>query len=85
MSFFQVSQYLIIFLTKNPSASSVAVEHVFSKGHLLISHICNRLSARLGYWSKLDYIKLNDLKAAASLPDVKNDEDWSDDDWFIVA
>ena len=28
---------------------------------------------------------LDDLKAAASLPDVKNDEDWSDDDWSIVA
>ena len=87
MSFFQVSPYLIIFLTKNPSASSVAVEHIFSKGHLLISHVRNCLSAQstcallcLGYWSKLD-----DLKAAASLPDAKNDEGWSDDDWSIVA
>jgi hypothetical protein len=32
----------------------------------------------------LDYIKLEDLKAAASLPDVKNDEEWTDD-WSIVA
>ena len=92
MSFFQVSPYLIIFLTKNPSASSVSVKHVFSKGHLLISHVHNRLSAQstrallcLGYWSKLDYIKLDDLKAVASLPDAKNDEDWADDDWSIVA
>ena len=93
MSFFQVSPYLIIFLTKNtPSAFSFAVERVFSKGRLLISHIRNCLSAQstrallcLGYWSKLDYIMLDDLKAAASLPDAKNDEDWSDDDWSIVA
>jgi hypothetical protein len=92
VSFFQVSPSLIIYLNKNPSASSVAVERIFSKGRLLISHIRNRLSAQstrallcLGYWSKLDYIKLDDLKAAASLPDAKNDEDWSDEDWSIIA
>lgn len=74
-------------------ASSVAVERVFSKGRLLISHVRNRLSAQstrallcLGYWSKLDIVKLDDLKAAASLPDVKKDEEWSDDDnWSIVV
>jgi hypothetical protein len=33
----------------------------------------------------LDFIKLDDLKAAASLPDAKDDEVWSDDDWHIVA
>ena len=91
MSFFQVSPYLIIYLTKSLSASSVAVKCVFSKGCLLISHVCNCLSAQLtcallclGYWSKLDYIKLDNLNTA-SLPDAKNDEDWLDDDWSIVA
>ena len=73
-------------------ASSVVVEQVFSKGRLVISHVHNRLLAQstcallcLGYWSKLDFVKLDDLKAAASLPDAKNDEEWSDDDWSIVA
>ena len=82
--------FLIIYLTKLPSASSVAVERVFSKGRL--SHIHNRLSAQstrallcLGYWGKMDLIKNDDLNAAASLPDAKNDEVWSDDDWSIVA
>ena len=89
--------YIVItfILNNHPSASSVAVERVFSKGRLLISHVHNRLSAQstrallcLGYWSKLGYIKLDDLKAAASLPDVNKDSDaldgWSDDDWSIV-
>jgi len=31
-------------------------------------------------------VKLDDLKAAASLPDVqKDDEDWSDNEWSIVV
>ena len=74
------------------SASSVAVERVFSKGRLLISHIRNRLSAQstrallcLGYWSKMGFIKSDDLKAAASLPDAEKNEEWSDDDWAIVV
>ena len=67
----------------------VAIEHVFSKGRLVISHIRNCLSAQstralimmcLGYWSKLGFVRLEDLKAGASLPDVK-DEETSDDDW----
>lgn len=73
-------------------ASSVAVERVFSRGRLLISHVRNRLSAQstrallcLGYWSKLGYVRLDDMKAAASLPDAKKDDVWSDDDWSIVV
>ena len=72
--------------------SSVAVECVFSKGCLIISHVRNHLLAQftcallcLGYWSKLDFIKLDDLKAAASLPDTKKDEVWLDDDWSVVV
>ena len=62
-------------------ASSVAVERVFSRGRLVISHVRNRLSAQstrallcLGYWSKLDFVKMDDLKAAASLPDAQKDK-----------
>ena len=37
----------------------------------------------LGYWSKFNFIKIDDLKAAALLPDVKSKETWSDDDdWY---
>jgi hypothetical protein len=70
----------------------VAVEHVFSKGRLILSHVRNHLSAQstrallcLGYWSKLGYVTLEDLKVGASLPDVKGDETWSDDEWSIIV
>jgi hypothetical protein len=73
-------------------ASSVAVERVFSKGRLIISHIRNRLTAQstralmcLGYWSKLGFVTLEDLKAGASLPDVKEGETWSEEEWNIIV
>jgi len=73
-------------------ASSVAVERVFSKGRLLISHVRNRLSAQstrallcLGYWSKMGFVKPDDMKA---LPDEEDDLDsevWSNtNEWSIV-
>lgn len=65
---------------------------MFSKGRLVISHVRNRLSAQstralmcLGYWSKLGFVSLEDLKAVASLPDAKADETWSDDDWGVIV
>jgi hAT family C-terminal dimerisation region len=68
-------------------AASVAVERVFSKGRLLLSHIRNRMSAHstrallcLGAWSKLGFVDIDDLNAAASLPDVGLDETWSDEE-----
>ena len=78
-------------LTKSFLALSVAVERVFSKGQLLMSHIRNRLSAQstgtllcLGAWSKADFIKSMDLSAVATLPDAKDNESWSDDDWKVI-
>ena len=70
----------------------MAVEWVFSKGHLLLSHIHNQLSAQstrallcLGTWSKLRYVHADDLKAASILPDAREDETWSDNEWGIVS
>ena len=69
----------------------MAVERVFSKGQLLISHIRNHLSAQLtrallclGYWSKMGFVSLEDLKAVASLPDVKEGETWFVDEGIIA-
>ena len=41
----------------------------------------------LGYWSKLGFVSLEDLKAGASLPDVKDGEMWlnDSDDWKIIV
>ena len=87
-----ILKYLAIFLNII-LAASVAVERVFSKGCLLLSHIQNRMSAQsmcallcLGTWSKLGYVEIDDLTAAASLPDVgPADEIWLDEEWGVVG
>jgi hypothetical protein len=63
-------------------ATSVDIERTFSQGRLLLSHIRNRLSVQstrallcLGIWSKMDYVKDKDLKAATVLPEVGSDEE----------
>ena len=39
----------------------------------------------LGYWSKLGFVTLHDLKAGASMPDVKDGETWSEDEWNVIV
>ena len=39
----------------------------------------------LGAWSKLGYVEIDDLTAAASLPDVGPDEIWLDEEWGVVG
>ena len=39
----------------------------------------------LGTWSKLGYVEIDDLTAAASLPDVGPDEIWLDEEWGVVG
>ena len=39
----------------------------------------------LSYWSKLGLVSLEDLKAGATLLDVKADETWLDDEWGIIV
>ncbi|PIL28879.1 hypothetical protein GSI_08925 [Ganoderma sinense ZZ0214-1] len=67
-------------------ATAVDVERVFSKGRLCLSHIRNRLSAQttrallcVGEWSRLDLVHMDDIKAAAALPDLPEDEEESED------
>ena len=82
---------VVVYLMKS-LASSVAVEHVFSKGQLLMSYIRNHLLAQstctllcLGAWSKAGFVKSTDLSAVVTtLLDAKNNESWSDDDWEIM-
>lgn len=69
----------------------MAIERVFSKGRLVMSHIRNWLSADttrallcLGAWTKAGYVEAADLKYAASQPDTKDDEDWPDDKWIVA-
>ena len=50
-------------------ATSVHVERIFSKAGILLSHIRNRLSIQsmrallcVGAWSRLGYVKTNEIK-----------------------
>jgi hypothetical protein len=64
----------------SPSATSIDVERLFSKGRLVLSHVRNRLSAGttrellcLNNWIGQGLVQLEDVKEAASLPEVLND------------
>ncbi|KAJ2920816.1 hypothetical protein H1R20_g16278, partial [Candolleomyces eurysporus] len=72
-------------------ATSVAIERVFSKGQLIISHIRNQLSGQstrallyLGAWTKQNLVKKSDLIEVLRLPDVEDSEEVSVDDYPIV-
>ena len=61
----------------SPIATSVNVKQVFSQGHIVLSHLCNRLSVQsthalmcLGAWSLLGYVRDSDIKAIVTLPEL---------------
>jgi hypothetical protein len=63
-------------------ATSVDVEHIFSHGRLILSHVRSRLSAQstralicLGSWSLLGLVKDSDVMAVTVLPEVEEDEE----------
>jgi hypothetical protein len=86
------SQSIVVVYLMKSLAFSVAVEHVFHKGRLLMSHIRNRLSAQstctllcLSAWSKAGFVQSTDLLAVVTtLLDAKDDKSWSDDDWEVM-
>jgi len=72
-------------------ATSVDVERTFSQGRLLLSHVRSRLSVQstrallcVGVWSALGYVKDDDVKAAALLPEVNGKEEELAEDWDSI-
>jgi hypothetical protein len=68
---------------------SIDVERLFSKGRLILSHVRNQLSAGttrgllcLNNWIGQGLVKPEDLKEAASLPKVLDDEAREEQDEF---
>ena len=82
--------HLNIFL----SATSIDVEHLFSRSHLLLSHVHSQLSAQstqvllcLGSWSWLGLVKDTNVLAVMVLDDVERDEEPELDDgwdWILL-
>ena len=80
------------------TATSVAVECVFSQGRILLSHIRNHLSAQttcvlmcLGDWSRHSLVTDLDVTAVAMMLDVPADDgslDWEvdlEDGWDAIT
>jgi len=71
-----------------PTATSVDVECVFSKGRLLLSHVQNGLSAQsiwalmcLSAWSRVGLVKDSNVTEAVRLPDVSGSEAELNSEW----
>ncbi|GBE88185.1 hypothetical protein SCP_1204160 [Sparassis crispa] len=73
------------------SATSVDVERLFSKGRLLLPHICNGLSAQsirallcLGEWSRLGFVQVADILAVTLGLEGKGEDDGLFDGWDAI-
>jgi hypothetical protein len=73
------------------TATSINVEHIFSKGQILLSHLHSCLSVQsthalmcVGVWSLMGYVKDNDVKAVSVLPEVDGDEEELEEDWDMI-
>ena len=73
-------------------ATSVDVEHVFSKGRIILSHVQNGLSIQsthgllcLGAWSALGLVEDEDVALVAKLADVDGCEADLDNDWDDIV
>lgn len=69
-----------MFCTLAILATSVDAKCIFSKGHLCLSRVQNRLSAQMtcallciGEWSRLNLICSKDIKTTSALLDIKGD------------
>ena len=73
-------------------ATSVDVEHVFSKGKIILSHVQNGLSIQsthallcLGAWSALGLVEDEDVALVAKLANVDGCEADLDNDWDDIV
>jgi hypothetical protein len=70
---------------------SIDVEHVFSKGQLLLLHVHSCLSIQsmcaplcLGTWSALDLVKDSDIRACLSVNEGDKDENDLPECWDSI-
>lgn len=72
-------------------ATSVHVEHIFSKGQILLFHLCSCLSVQstralmcVREWSLKGYVKANDINIVAVLPDIKGEKEDISEEWDVI-
>ena len=75
-----------------PSATTVDVERVFSRGRLVLPHVRNRLAVQstraslcVGTWSSLGLVKDSDIKMSVGKDDVVGKEDDLPEGWDVIT
>lgn len=69
-------------------ATSVNVKHIFSRGHLILSHVHNYPSVQstrallcVVFWLSMGFVKDEDVKAVTTMADVEGDDRVMEDGW----
>ncbi|EPQ50225.1 hypothetical protein GLOTRDRAFT_22647, partial [Gloeophyllum trabeum ATCC 11539] len=75
----------------NIAATSVNIEHCFSRSRLLLLHTRNRLLSQstrtllcLGSWSLMGLVKDEDIRAITVLDDLDGPEEALEDGWDAI-
>ena len=70
----------------------VNIEQIFSKGQILLSHLCSRLSVQstqalmcVAAWSTMGFVKSSDIMTAAKVPEIDSEEEDPADDWDLIV
>ena len=81
--------FLLIFC---PLATTVDVERVFSRGHLVLPHVHNCLAIQsthaslcVGVWSSLGLVKDSDIKMSVGKDDVVGKEEDLPENWDAIT
>ena len=75
-----------------PLATTVDIERVFSRGRLVLPHVCNclaiqstRASLCIGIWSSLGLVKDSDIKMSVGKDDVVGEEEDLPENWDVIT
>ncbi len=87
-----VPSSLLSLLIFCPLATTVDVERVFSRGHLILPHIHNCLAVQstctllcVGTWSLLGLVKDSDIKMSVGKDDIVGEEDDLPKNWDVIT
>ena len=75
-----------------PSATSIDIECIFSRGCLLLSHTQSRLSTQttravlcVGQWSVCNLVKTKDVMVVSKMEDEDGEEEEMDEGWNTIT
>jgi hypothetical protein len=78
--------------TPKPSATSIDIEHIFSRSRLLLSHTRSHLSTQMthavlcvGQWSVCNLVKTEDVVVVSKMEDEDGEEEEMDEGWDTIT